>query len=75
MTCPHCKHSRSRVVDSRQSNDTKYRRRECSSSKCGKRFSTFEIASDDLERLQSLAGTAKDCARIAGEIIRPGGGL
>ena len=69
MTCPHCKHSRSRVIDSRtQSNDTTtYRRRE--SSKCGERFSTFEITLDELTRLRSMAGAVEDLTRIAGGII------
>ena len=72
MSCPHCKHSRSRVVDSRtQPNGTKYRRRKCS--KCNWRFSTYEITLDELGRLRSMAGTAEDCARMAGKIR--GGGL
>ena len=67
MTCPHCKHSRSRVIDSRtqslgvskkSSNITTYRRRECS--KCHHRYSTFEIHTAELTRLRSLAGAVEN---------------
>ena len=71
MTCPHCKHSRSRVVDSRtQSNDTTtYRRRECS--KCGKRYSTYEVGQLELWRLRS----ADNLVRALSDSNDGGGGL
>lgn len=53
MTCPHCKHSRSRVIDSRsQSDGTTYRRRECS--RCHQRYSTFEVRSAELIQLRNI---------------------
>ena len=67
MTCPNCKHSRSRVIDSRTQADTKYRRRECP--KCNWRFSTYEITLDELGRLRTVAGAVEDLTRIAGGII------
>ena len=70
MTCPHCKHSRTRVIDTRgQPNNTTYRRRECL--KCGERFSTHEIASVKLTRLRSVADAVEDLTRIAGGTIKP----
>ena len=56
MTCPHCEHSRSRVIDSRhQPNGMISRRRECTG--CQKRYSTFEVHSAELVRLRRLAST------------------
>ncbi len=56
MTCPHCKHSRSRVIDSRaQPNEPTYRRRQCL--KCGERFSTAETYSAEILRLRDLEST------------------
>lgn len=42
MRCPRCQHNNSRVIDSRQADDSRAirRRRECES--CGYRFTTFE---------------------------------
>lgn len=42
MRCPKCKHSESKVIDSRETNNSREirRRRECE--KCGHRFTTFE---------------------------------
>ena len=43
MRCPFCRHPESRVIDSRASDDSQAirRRRECS--KCGRRFTTYEV--------------------------------
>lgn len=40
MKCPYCSHSETKVIDSRESEDTTRRRRECL--KCNKRFTTYE---------------------------------
>ena len=40
MLCPYCKHKESKVIDSREAEDTIRRRRECLS--CEKRFTTYE---------------------------------
>ena len=44
MKCPYCDHENTEVVETRDSEDlsTTRRRRECSSSKCTKRFTTYE---------------------------------
>ena len=68
MICPHCKHSRSSVIDSRhQPNGMISRRRECTD--CHGRYSTFEVHSAELIRLRSLAGLAEDHARGARVIL------
>lgn len=48
MLCPHCKSSKTKVVDKRDSEENKAvrRRRECLS--CKKRFTTYERAVLDL---------------------------
>jgi len=40
MKCPFCKKEETRVLESRQSEDSLRRRRECK--KCGRRFTTYE---------------------------------
>ena len=40
MRCPFCKRSQTKVLESRQGEDTLRRRRECK--KCGKRYTTYE---------------------------------
>jgi transcriptional repressor NrdR len=40
MRCPYCKHEKSKVLDSRDSEDITRRRRKCL--KCSKRFTTYE---------------------------------
>lgn len=40
MLCPYCQHEETKVVDSRDINDSTRRRRECE--KCAKRFTTYE---------------------------------
>ena len=42
MKCPHCGHNDSKVIDSRDVNDTIRRRRRCAG--CDKRFTTYERA-------------------------------
>ncbi len=41
MKCPFCGYEDTKVIDSRPSEDKKRRRRECT--KCGKRFTTYEV--------------------------------
>ena len=40
MICTYCKHAESKVIDSREAEESIRRRRECL--KCGKRFTTYE---------------------------------
>ena len=40
MKCPYCTHEESRVINSRELNDSVRRRRECLA--CGRRFTTYE---------------------------------
>jgi transcriptional regulator NrdR family protein len=53
--CTRCYHDRSRVTEVRRTDeDHRYvrRRRECS--KCGNRWTTFEIRREDYERMEKL---------------------
>ena len=71
MHCPFCRHSDSRVIDSRTSDDglSIRRRRQCP--QCGKRFSTIETASlnvikrsgavEPFSRDKVMAGVRKAC--------------
>ena len=71
MHCPFCRHSDSRVVDSRASDDgtSIRRRRQCP--ECGRRFTTIETASltvtkrsgvsEPFSRAKVLAGVRKAC--------------
>lgn len=52
MTCPYCG-EKTRVVDSRTQEDSKYRRRECV--ECKHRFSTVEIDADYYEKLKGYS--------------------
>lgn len=56
MNCPTCQHPSNDVIDSRtRENGTKiYRRRKCT--KCGHRWSTFEVTADFLETLTTAGG-------------------
>ena len=46
MICPYCHHPETKVIDSREAEESVRRRRECL--KCFARFSTEEVASDHL---------------------------
>ena len=46
MICPYCLHIETKVIDSRESENTVRRRRECL--KCSKRFTTYEKVEFDL---------------------------
>ena len=75
MRCPYCAHSETNVVDSRDTDDLRIRRRrECA--KCGRRFTTYEeIDKEDIfvikkdgrrekfDRHKLLAGLAKSCEK------------
>lgn len=43
MLCPYCSHTKSKVTDKRASPNGIRRRRECLNSRCGKRFTTYEV--------------------------------
>ena len=48
MRCPHCSHSQSKVIDSRETVDSIRRRRECSY--CDRRYTTYErVQSNSLQ--------------------------
>ncbi len=74
MQCPFCGKEQNRVIDTRESDETIRRRRECSS--CGRRFTTYErIAQTGLmvikqdgrrevfDRQKLLSGIVKACAK------------
>jgi len=75
MRCPYCSHSESDVVDSRDTDDFRIRRRrECA--KCKRRFTTYEeVDKEDIfvikkdgrrekfERRKLLAGLEKSCEK------------
>ncbi|HEX9076484.1 MAG TPA: transcriptional regulator NrdR [Anaerolineae bacterium] len=74
MQCPYCGKEQNRVIDTRESDETIRRRRECSS--CGRRFTTYErIAQTGLmvikqdgrrevfDRQKLLSGIVKACAK------------
>ena len=75
MRCPYCSHSESDVVDSRDTDDYRIRRRrECA--KCKRRFTTYEeVDKEDIfvikkdgrrekfDRHKLLAGLAKSCEK------------
>lgn len=46
MICPYCSHQETKVLDSRESENSVRRRRECE--KCNKRFTTYEKVEFDL---------------------------
>ena len=46
MICPYCSHQETKVLDSRESENSVRRRRECE--KCNKRFTTYERVEFDL---------------------------
>src|ERR1700759_1480047 len=78
MYCPFCRHSDSRVVDSRTTDDGTAIRRRRQCPECGRRFTTQETASlsvlkrsgatEPFSRVKVLAGVRKACqGRPVGE--------
>jgi transcriptional repressor NrdR len=73
MQCPYCRHTDTRVVDSRVTEDSSAirRRRTCASESCGKRFTTVELmqlsvlkrsgATEPFTREKAIAGVRKAC--------------
>ncbi len=71
MRCPYCRHSDSRVVDSREFDDGAAIRRRRSCADCGRRFTTVEVASlsvvkrsgatEPFSREKVLSGVRKAC--------------
>lgn len=76
MRCPFCSWADSKVVDSRDVDDTVRRRRECLNPDCGARFTTYERAQttalfivkkdgrrEEFSREKLLAGLRKACEK------------
>jgi transcriptional repressor NrdR len=71
MRCPYCRHSDSRVVDSREAEDGQLIRRRRSCPECGKRFTTVEEAvlavvkrsgvTEPFSRPKIMSGVRKAC--------------
>lgn len=71
MRCPYCRHSDSRVVDSREADDGQLIRRRRHCPECGKRFTTVEKAvlavvkrsgaTEPFSRAKIVAGVLKAC--------------
>ncbi len=71
LRCPYCRHSDSRVVDSREADDGQLIRRRRSCSDCGKRFTTVEEAilavvkrsgvTEPFSRAKVISGVRKAC--------------
>jgi len=71
MRCPYCRHSDSRVVDSREADDGALIRRRRSCPECGRRFTTVEEAilavvkrsgvTEPFSRAKVVAGVRKAC--------------
>lgn len=74
MRCPYCVHDNSKVIDTRESEDTIRRRRECLN--CGRRFTTYErVAQTNLmvikqdarreafDRQKLMNGVVRACAK------------
>lgn len=71
MRCPYCRHSDSRVVDSREADDGQLIRRRRSCPGCGKRFTTVEEAvlavvkrsgvTEPFSRTKIIGGVRKAC--------------
>lgn len=72
MHCPFCRHSDSRVVDSREADDGAAIRRRRACPSCGKRFTTVETASltvlkrsgatEPFSRAKVISGVRKACS-------------
>ena len=71
MRCPYCRHSDSRVVDSREADDGQLIRRRRACPECGKRFTTVEEAvlaivkrsgvTEPFSRTKIMSGMRKAC--------------
>ena len=71
MHCPYCRHTDTRVVDSRVAEDGGSIRRRRTCSECGKRFTTVELmqvtvlkrsgATEPFQRDKAVAGVRKAC--------------
>lgn len=79
MKCPYCAHTETKVIDSRESDTSVRRRRECL--KCEKRFTTYERAElvelivvkkdnsrEQFERAKLLKGILKSCEKLPVEV-------
>ncbi|MBN1172384.1 MAG: transcriptional repressor NrdR [Micromonosporaceae bacterium] len=71
MRCPYCRHSDSRVVDSREAEDGQIIRRRRACPECGRRFTTVEEAvlavvkrsgvTEPFSRIKIMSGVRKAC--------------
>src|SRR5215210_224704 len=71
MRCPYCRHSDSRVVDSREAEEGQMIRRRRACQECGRRFTTVEEAvlavvkrsgvSEPFSRAKVVAGVRRAC--------------
>ncbi|WP_051802136.1 transcriptional regulator NrdR [Actinocatenispora sera] len=71
MRCPYCRHTESRVVDSREAEDGQLIRRRRACQECGKRFTTVEEAvlavvkrsgvTEPFSRAKVMSGVRKAC--------------
>ena len=71
MRCPYCRHSDSRVLDSREQDEGQVIRRRRSCPECNRRFTTVEVATllvvkrngttEPFSRAKVVAGVHKSC--------------
>lgn len=62
MNCPQCGHGYSIVKDSRTTNNTKMRRRECCG--CGHRFTCYEMSEKDYKKFMRLQKKSQEISQI-----------
>jgi len=62
MKCPHCSWGGSTVLEARQTQQYKRRRRECPS--CEHRWTTVEVTAEEYTRLKGLANKAQQLQSI-----------
>lgn len=65
LGCPHCHQgNRSRVVDSRDNPVDRSRRRRHECYHCERRFTTYEIPSDEYERFRTMRINPRDLEKV-----------
>jgi len=62
MKCPHCSWGSSAVLEARQTQQYKRRRRECLS--CEHRWTTVEVTAEEYKELKELANKAQQLQSI-----------
>lgn len=63
MNCPRCGYSYSIVTDSRNTDEGKRRRRQCSA--CGFRYTVVEILQDDYKKYKKMLKLAENLKKYA----------